>query len=485
MKMKYQDTGAMWAITDAGLHDYFATMKRIDAVQDFQALAEEKEKPTPSLLSVHDGVGVVNISGPLVSQGDWLTKLFGITSYPEIYEAIVQAASDESVEKIILDIDSPGGQVSGMDTVADLIAAVDKKVKPVFTYTGGTMASAAYMLGVSAREVHATKMSMVGSIGTILQTMDFTEQMQREGVKVNVIRGGKYKQMGNPYEPLSAEGRETLQTLADDIYAEFVSHVAKQRQTSVQVVRANMAEGREFTGSRAKKVGLVDKTSGFDSLFSYVKRYVVDKQGKFGKNTRMGAMNMNTQMTAMSAALQEALVAAGEEVDLAMESQVETQATTIETVEPEVTEPETVIQAEVLADEIEADVEAVVEAEVLAPKLDALEAQIETLTAQLVDLRVENAAMAKQVEASSQTLEAMTEIVGKSTNSMCVAMNQGVQSFESWTPEMVLTAYNSAAKEFKASFKAGGVGKAVVKDPSKQKSSAASIDAARINATQL
>ena len=101
---------------------------------------DDEDEDLPRLLSVEDGIATVSIKGPLVnSDSPWL-QYFGMTGYPEIRAAMLAAAEDPEVTHILLDIDSGGGAVSGVDDTAKLIRMVNDRVKPVTTFTDGTMA---------------------------------------------------------------------------------------------------------------------------------------------------------------------------------------------------------------------------------------------------------------------------------------------------------------------------------------------------------
>jgi signal peptide peptidase SppA len=163
----------------------------------------------------------------------------------------------------LLDIDSPGGSVNGLAETGDMIRQVDSNVTPVSAFTSGTMASAAYWLGSSAREVHATEMSSIGSIGVIAVHMENSKQMEKDGVKPTVFSAGKYKGIGNPYEPLSASDKEYMQAKVEGAYDFFISAVAENRGLTAEHVREKAADGRDFYAKEAIGVGLVDRINTF------------------------------------------------------------------------------------------------------------------------------------------------------------------------------------------------------------------------------
>jgi ClpP class serine protease len=159
----------VWAGTEASLH---AALDAEEARATRMVAGErldDKDRETSRLLAIDDaGVATISIKGPLTNDGDsdW-NEWLGMTGYPEIREAMISAATDASVQHIILDIDSGGGAVSGVDDTAKLIRLVHDNVKPVTAFTDGSMYSAAYWLGSSAGEVYASKAAGMGSIGVI------------------------------------------------------------------------------------------------------------------------------------------------------------------------------------------------------------------------------------------------------------------------------------------------------------------------------
>ena len=169
--------------------DGFQSMRR-DAVDRASKLKENDYKPVSflnfdsfidSTPKASGGVGVISINGPLVKSSNLFSMLFGgTTSYEDIEAQIRNMASDDSIKRIVLDIDSPGGQVAGL---SDLVDAIRKTDKEVIAYTSGSMASAAYWIGSAADKIVAGPQAMVGSIGTVLTMVDYTELDKKIGIE--------------------------------------------------------------------------------------------------------------------------------------------------------------------------------------------------------------------------------------------------------------------------------------------------------------
>jgi hypothetical protein len=129
------------------------------------------------------------------------------------------------------------------------------------------MASAAYWIGSAANSVYITDATtIVGSIGVVTTHTDVSKAQAASGVKTTEIAAGKYKRIASSYEPLTKEGRQTIQDQVDYTYALFVDAVAKQRGVSTDKVLSDMADGRIFIGQQAIDAGLVDGVSTLDAL---------------------------------------------------------------------------------------------------------------------------------------------------------------------------------------------------------------------------
>lgn len=230
------------------------------------SMHDDEEDEKSFLLEVQDSVGIISINGSMTNNDSWFNSWMGIVSYQEISRAIIDAANDESVESILMNFHSGGGPVDGVFELADLIKEVDSFIKPIESLSNGLMGSGAYLLGVTARKVNSTKMSTVGSIGVITIHKEYTKMLKEQGIQVNIIRTGKYKALVNPYEKLTEEALTELQEYSDKIYGKFISHVALNLGVGIEEVDNNMAQGREFLGEDAFRVGLVDNITSLDKL---------------------------------------------------------------------------------------------------------------------------------------------------------------------------------------------------------------------------
>jgi signal peptide peptidase SppA len=224
----------------------------------------------PSMVDIQDGVAVITIQGSLVSGSSGYMRMFGVVGYADIQDALLQAVSDKSAKSILLNIDSGGGAVAGVNDAGKLVAEVNK-VKPVVTYTGGTMASAALWLGSSAGKMYSSETAITGSLGVLMVHASRARQLENDGIKVTVIRAGKDKALMNPYEDLTDKAMEDAQSKADALYDVFLSHVADSRGMSLTAADAAFGQGREFVGKQAVKAGLIDEVGSLTDAFMYAK----------------------------------------------------------------------------------------------------------------------------------------------------------------------------------------------------------------------
>lgn len=229
-----------------------------------QPLANE-QKP----YHMEGSVAIVPLVGVLAKRANLFMQVSGGTSTQLIDNMLQQAAADPQVTSIVLEIDSPGGQVDGTMALAARIAEIRASGKPVVAWITGMGASAAYWIASAAdRVLIADDTTVVGSIGIVATHVDVSRREEAMGVKTTEVFAGKYKRIASQYAPLSEEGRRTMQDQVDALYSVFVNAVASNRNATVEDVLDNMADGRVFIGQAAVKAGLVDGVSTYDALIA-------------------------------------------------------------------------------------------------------------------------------------------------------------------------------------------------------------------------
>jgi len=221
------------------------------------------------------GIAEIKISGPLVKTDDWFTSIIGATSYESISDTLDDLAENPGIKGIVLNIDSPGGVVSGIDSVVDSIKRA-AKVKPVVAFSDGMMCSAAYWIGSAASYIVASKNADIGSIGVVSVHQEFSKMNESEGITTTVFKAGEFKAGGNPYEPLTDKVKAEIQQRLDFTYNNFKKSIAKNRKTTIDKVN-DMAEGRVFIGKQAKDIGLIDEIGNIDIAYKQVRKIIMDE----------------------------------------------------------------------------------------------------------------------------------------------------------------------------------------------------------------
>jgi signal peptide peptidase SppA len=182
--------------------------------------------------------------------------------------AMRQLAGDPNVKGIVLDIDSPGGNVAGVPEAVEAIRDA-RAAKPVWAVANHWAASAAYWLASAADELVVTPSGEVGSIGVYVYHEDISKRMEMLGVKPTLIKAGPNKAEGHPAFPLGEEPAAYMQSRVDDYYAMFVRDVAKGRGVPVSTVRERFGGGRMVGAQEAVRLGMADRV---DSLANSIRR---------------------------------------------------------------------------------------------------------------------------------------------------------------------------------------------------------------------
>jgi signal peptide peptidase SppA len=218
-------------------------------------------------MRVENGVAILPIVGSLVNRGAWIGASSGLVSYEGIAAQLREAEADPDVRAVLLDIDSPGGEATGMFATAKLVSAVNKS-KPVVAFVNDVAASAAYGIASAASEIIVSPTSMVGSIGVVLTHLDRSGELEDRGVKPTLIHAGAHKVDGHPFGPLSDAVRADLQAEVMKIYDQFVGLVAEGRAGRISSETIRATEARTYLGADAIAQGLADRMASLDEVIA-------------------------------------------------------------------------------------------------------------------------------------------------------------------------------------------------------------------------
>ncbi|MFJ5423222.1 S49 family peptidase, partial [Wolbachia endosymbiont of Drosophila barbarae] len=199
--------------------------------------------------------GIIPIHGILTKKSEAFDDILGMTSYNQIEAQITQAIEDSDIETILLDIDSPGGEVNGVFDLADFIYNAREK-KRIIAIANDDAYSAAYAIASSAEKIFLTRTSGVGSIGVIASHIDQSRFDEKQGIKYTTIFAGSRKNDLNPHEPVTSESLGSLQKEVDRLYEMFVQLIARNRGLSIEKIRST--EAGLYFGEKAVEIGLAD-----------------------------------------------------------------------------------------------------------------------------------------------------------------------------------------------------------------------------------
>ena len=213
------------------------------------------------------GIAVIPIYGTLVRRTQGLEAQSGLTSYAGIAMALDTALTDPNVAAIVLDIDSPGGESSGVFDLADRIRAATA-IKPVWAVANDMAFSAAYALGSAASRLIVSRTGGVGSIGVIAMHVDQSVKDQQDGIAYTAVFAGDRKNDLNPHAPITGEAQSFLQGEVNRIYDLFATTVAKHRGMGVNTIKGTQAA--LFFGADAVASGLADDVGTLDEAIRQI-----------------------------------------------------------------------------------------------------------------------------------------------------------------------------------------------------------------------
>lgn len=213
------------------------------------------------------GVAVIEVQGSLVNRGAWIGASSGLTSYEGIGAQIDEARIDGEISAVILDIDSPGGEATGMFTLAAKVRELSA-VKPVIAVVNDVAASAAYGIASGATEIVVSPTSITGSIGVVMVHMDHSGQLKKKGVKPTIFQKGARKTDGHPYGPLSGDATAALNQMMSVLYDQFLETVEAGRGPKLSAEAARKTEAGIFVGRQAVEAGIADRIGNFDAVLA-------------------------------------------------------------------------------------------------------------------------------------------------------------------------------------------------------------------------
>jgi signal peptide peptidase SppA len=209
-------------------------------------------------------IAVLPLFGTLSRRGS-IWDFPGDTSLEQFSAVFDQVLKDPSIDSIVIEVDSPGGTVYGVDELAAKIFAARGK-KPIAAIANSLAASAGYWIATAASELSCAPSGQVGSIGIVAVHQDWSRAEDAAGVRITMISAGTYKTEGNEHEPLGDTARAALQDQVSGYGRMFVRAVARNRGVSFADVHDGFGEGRVVGADDALKMGMVDRVETIDEL---------------------------------------------------------------------------------------------------------------------------------------------------------------------------------------------------------------------------
>ncbi|MEY2546446.1 MAG: protease [Verrucomicrobiota bacterium] len=180
--------------------------------------------------------------------------------------ALQQARDDSRVKAVVLEIDSPGGEVTASDEIYNAVTKL-RAVKPVVIYMDTLAASGGYYISCGGRFLMANETTITGSIGVIIQTFNYEQLFNKVGLASVVFKSGKFKDILNGARPMTPEERDLIQSFVMKTYDKFLGVVAKERNIPAETLRNGIADGRIMSGKDALDNKLIDGVGQIEDAY--------------------------------------------------------------------------------------------------------------------------------------------------------------------------------------------------------------------------
>jgi signal peptide peptidase SppA len=253
-----------WAITQESLEQILKIALRENL--DPQAVAAELGRPLENThtATVRDGVASIPVYGPIFKRANLFTEVSGATSTDIIARDFAAALRNPQVRGILLDIDSPGGEVGGINELSEMIAA-GRRQKPVTAYVGDVGASAAYWLASGASQIVADRAAVVGSIGVVAAI----RKRDDKGARYEFVSSQSPRKHADPGTP---DGASQVQEIIDKTAQVFIETVARNRNVSAERVMSDFGRGGVLNAEDAMRVGMIDRLGSEEQVTAELMR---------------------------------------------------------------------------------------------------------------------------------------------------------------------------------------------------------------------
>nr|WP_205757132.1 signal peptide peptidase SppA [Macrococcus goetzii] len=226
-----------------------------------EATSIKSDELSTTVLEGTDGsnqIARVEVDGVIQDTG--VPGLFDEAGYnhTKTLQTLEQIKDDDNIKGLMLVVNSPGGGVYESAEIHDAVEAIKKSGKKVYVTMKNMAASGGYYISAPADKIYASSETITGSLGVIMQSMNYKELADKYGVKFNTIKSGPHKDIMSPTKEMDEEERKILQSFVDESYNAFVKVISDGRNIDTAQVK-KIADGRIYSGLQAKKLNLIDE----------------------------------------------------------------------------------------------------------------------------------------------------------------------------------------------------------------------------------
>lgn len=282
--MTQKSSGCLWMLAGFGLCLGFLTVLAIvfivssgnsvrtvvkPSAPKFEEAVVVDSKPTKDAKDTDAKIAVIYLRG-VISAAEPGT--LGETMVDDLKIQLEQAATDDKVKAVVLYVDSPGGEVTASDSIYNAVRKLRDggfgKRKPVVVYMGSLAASGGYYVSCAGSWLMANETTLTGSIGVIMQSLNYKELFGKVGLETITFKSGQFKDMLSGSRELTQDERDYIQKMVMDSYSKFVGIVASERKLNEDELRHGLADGRVISGKDAKAAKLINDTGELEDAYA-------------------------------------------------------------------------------------------------------------------------------------------------------------------------------------------------------------------------
>lgn len=250
-----------WIITEEALETILAIAERRNELPEAVEARIGRPLDNSHSVVVRDGVGIIPVVGPIARYADMFSEISGATAIDTLAKDFRTCLDDRSVKAIVLNIDSPGGAVSGVAEFAGHVAAARGQGKPIVSYVGSRAQSAGYWIASAADQVVVDPTAMLGSIGAVMG-------VRAKSGSASTI---EFVSTQSPYkrtDPATETGKAKIQATVDDLADVFVDAVAANRGVDRRKVLDDFGQGGSMVGQKAVSAGMADGVGSLEGVIA-------------------------------------------------------------------------------------------------------------------------------------------------------------------------------------------------------------------------